>query len=388
MEGVSVLQLNTLISLPMTNGGPSYTCERVVAAMEGHGVRARLYAPADRRTTIGTSVAVESVIPRWARRWPFRAGRPVTNRLSERRLLAACRTRGGKSAAFLWGNVSVGLMRGLEQTGCLIAREKFNCAQAVSRRIVYDAYRSLDALKAFPTWQYSDRSIAAEMESLRRAHLIFCPSPMVAETLRVVGIEEERLARTSYGLDPARLSGTTSALPPVDVPTFLFTGYICVRKGAHILLDAWRRMEGAGRLVLLGRMEPLIAARFADVLARPDVEHHAFTQDVGAFYRSADFFVFPTLEEGSPLVTYEAAFCGLASLVTPMGAGDIIADGVEGVVLDSADPERWAELLSRAAQNVGQARDIGARAHERAMQFTWDRVGRQRREILLERVGA
>ncbi len=223
----------------------------------------------------------------------------------------------------------------LADSGSFVVREKYNCAKRYSRDILRDAYRGLGADDLYPAELYSDTLIEEEMRSLHRADMIFCPSPMVAHSLQDCGVDEGRLAMTSYGFDPSRLDGDSKALPPADGPTFLFTGYICVRKGAHILLEAWRSANIRGRLVLLGQLEPFIAERYADILARDDVEHHAFSPDVGSYYRSADCFIFPSLEEGSPLVTYEAAYCGLPSLVTAMGAGPIVRDGIEGTV------DRW-----------------------------------------------
>ena len=53
---------------------------------------------------------------------------------------------------------------------------------------------------------------------------------------------------------------------------------------------------------------------------------------------AADVFVFPSLFEGSAVVTYEALACGLPCVVTPE-AGSVVRDGVEGLVVPSADVE-------------------------------------------------
>jgi glycosyltransferase involved in cell wall biosynthesis len=304
--------------------------------------------------------------------------------MSERRLVAAC--RGDQSAAaFLWGDVSSGLMRRLRHDGIFIAREKYNCGKMISKEIMARAYGGLDAMAAFPAHQYTPDLIAAENEGFAASDMIYCPSPMVAWSLRQIGVAEEKLVPTSYGFDPARFQGEGRALPEIDGPTFIFAGYICVRKGAHILLDAWRQAGVRGRLVLVGQIEPLIAERYADVLARDDVEHHSFARDVGAFYRSADYFIFPTLEEGGPQVTYEAAYCHLPSIVSQMGAGAILRDGEEGHIVSGDAVADWAEALVAADRERGTEayRTLAKAARERAESFTWDRVGKQRREALL-----
>ena len=59
---------------------------------------------------------------------------------------------------------------------------------------------------------------------------------------------------------------------------------------------------------------------------------------------AADVFVFPSLFEGSAVVTYEALACGLPSIVTP-NAGSVVRDGVDGFHVPAGDvgasPRRW-----------------------------------------------
>ena len=57
--------------------------------------------------------------------------------------------------------------------------------------------------------------------------------------------------------------------------------------------------------------------------------------DVPARMARADVFVFPSLFEGSAVVTYEAIACGLPSIVTPE-AGSVVRDGVEGFLVPAA----------------------------------------------------
>ena len=105
---------------------------------------------------------------------------------------------------------------------------------------------------------------------------------------------------------------------------------------------------------------------------------------------AADVFVFPSLFEGSAVVTYEALACGLPSVVTP-DAGSVVRDGVEGFVVpgrrrrmasagpawsrlggDSRAPRRRWRVAARAAGRgvrlaaLPRRRDRGACADDRA----------------------
>lgn len=131
-----------------------------------------------------------------------------------------------------------------------------------------------------------------------------------------------------------------------------------------------------GRLIIAGAIEPIIQERYASVLQRPDVKYMPYTDDVPSLYRSADWFVFPTLEEGGPLVTYEAAGCGVPALVSPMGAGAFTRDKVDGIVLDSVNPEEWAQEIASLPSREEERRGMAASAKSRSLDFTWDKVER------------
>jgi glycosyltransferase involved in cell wall biosynthesis len=380
--------LHVMLGLPFTSGGPSYTCAQVTAAMDGPALAADLYASIDRWPKYDLTPPVRTSLPASLRKLPFRYTRRPATALIERRFATACKRDGAAAIAYLWGEPTLALARRLSEQGTLVVREKINCGKTVASQIMHAAYASLDALDRFDSAPYSLGRLSKEQEELDLADYVFCPSPRVVATLRAVGIPDRKLIPTSYGYDPVRLKGTTRAMSPIAGATFLFVGYICVRKGAHILLEAWSKAGVSGRLILLGRIEPLIAERYAHILARPDVEHHAFTADVGSYYRSADYFIFPTLEEGGPQVTYEAASLGIPSIVSPMGAGAIVRDGVDGDIVASDSVEDWAAHIAgldrHSSRYAMQAMAAGARATD----FTWDKVGALRRERLLERVAA
>jgi glycosyltransferase involved in cell wall biosynthesis len=381
------LMLNVLLGLMLSPRGPSYTMVRLVQGMIGDGLDARVFAPVDAWRDTGIATVTGGIgSARIDPRLPYRLFGQLLARRSEKRLLEALEREGGRrDIVFTWGEVSLDVSRALQARGIPVVREKYNCAKRVAKDILDGAYARFGVAR--------NRAISEEMVDKENAELpladaIFCPSPKVAESLLAIGIAPERLIETSYGWEPARFAGTDKALAPVAGPTLIFVGSVCIRKGAHILLEAWRRANIKGRLVLAGEMEPLIERHFGDVLARDDVLHFPYTDNVGALYRSVDWFIFPTLEEGSPLVTYEAAACGLPLLVSPMGAGPLARDGSEGVILDSDDPQRWAELIATLPDRGREREEFAQAARARSLEFTYDKVGARRRAQLLERFGS
>jgi glycosyltransferase involved in cell wall biosynthesis len=133
-------------------------------------------------------------------------------------------------------------------------------------------------------------------------------------------------------------------------------------------------------------MEPAIAETCSRILARSDVIHRDYTSDIALAYREADFFAFPTLEEGSPLVTYEAMANGLPVLTSPMGAGGVARDGKDGIIVSPYDREALVTGLQQLAGCADLRLRMSDSARERAQEFTWEKVARRRAELVLERL--
>jgi len=295
--------------------------------------------------------------------------------LLERRYLSALRQG---DVAYLWPATPLETYRRVKEKGNRIVVERINCHRHTSKRILDAEYARLGLPQI---GAISAADVDEERDKLALAHAIFSCSPAVTQSLLDAGVPAGRILRTSYGFDPARM-GPPAARPVHDEPTFLFVGRGQVRKGLPFLLEAWSRAGVRGRLQLLGAIDEEVKRYSAAHLARPDVVQLGFITDVAPVYRAADVFVFPTREEGSPLVSYEAAAAGLPGLLSPMGAGDLIRDGREGLVLDPGDLDAWVAAIRRLAGDPALRRTLGDAARTRAADFTWAQVGRQRREVL------
>jgi glycosyltransferase involved in cell wall biosynthesis len=203
---------------------------------------------------------------------------------------------------------------------------------------------------------------------------VTAPGPFVTQSLVDSGIPPERIIETAYGWSPTRLAGAVDLQRPERPPVFLFVGMGIFRKGLDLLLEVWEKANIEGQLVIAGRIEDEIRTGWAKQLARPDVSHSGYQRDVASVYGNADVFIFPTYEEGGPLVVYEAAGSGLPCLVSPMGAGRLVRHGQEGYVIDPLDVDAWVDAIRQLAGDVSLRRRMGAAAATRAKDFTWERV--------------
>ena len=87
---------------------------------------------------------------------------------------------------------------------------------------------------------------------------------------------------------------------------------------------------------------------------------------------AADVFVFPSLFEGSAVVTYEALACGLPGIVTAE-AGSVVRDGVDGLIVPARDVEALAAAHGATRQRPGFAGRLRRLGPRRAEAFDWPR---------------
>jgi glycosyltransferase involved in cell wall biosynthesis len=378
-------RLDVLMPAPLTGRGPSYTCGMISRSLGDAELDLTVVTPHAR----GYSVAparIHEVLPWWTRYLPYRLIRSLAEPQIETGFLShALQDQSAAQGAYIWPDTSVQLVKQLRRAGIKVFREMVNCHRGTAKVILDDAYARL----RLPAQHgISQASVEAEQAFLEAVDGVFCPNACVEASLLRTGLSRDKIMPASYGWDPARLAGTSKLLAPYDGITVVFVGTICVRKGVHLLLDYWASSKVRGRLVLAGAMEAALRETFAAQLARDDVIVHDYISDIGALYRSADVFAFPSLEEGGPQVIYEACGCGLPVITTPMGAGRIALHGREGFVLDPYDREGWISALRTLAEDKDQRLAMAAAARARAKLFRWEAVARRRRHQILERLGA
>lgn len=215
-------------------------------------------------------------------------------------------------------------------------------------------------------WLHDRRLRDAEL-----ADLILVPSRHIADRLIDRGTPSERVRVVPYAADSTRFRPIEKQAK-TDSVSFVFAGGITQRKGIKYLLEAWRLIRRPGwRLRLLGGLpsDPAPLEPYRDEVDWLGRVPHA---EVAERLAEADVFVFPSLFEGSAVVTYEALACGLPSIVTPE-AGSIVRDGIEGFVVPSANVEALAVALERLGTDPALRRSLGVAARSRAERFDWPR---------------
>jgi glycosyltransferase involved in cell wall biosynthesis len=152
----------------------------------------------------------------------------------------------------------------------------------------------------------------------------------------------------------------------------IFSGALIKRKGIHHLLEAWHRLNLQGaELWLIGSVHEE-AKPYLKQFWRDNIKTVGFARDPENYLNQGTVYVFPSQWEGSAKVVYEAAACGLP-IITTREAGDVVRDGVEGIIVQPGD----VDAIAAALEHLYQHREIGERLGKAARQrvvenFTWD----------------
>jgi glycosyltransferase involved in cell wall biosynthesis len=382
-EVARTVSMGVLIPLPLNGMGVGYTCGSLAEGMADHDFGVFVVTPRNSRPL--ASVEVVETLPKWARYMPYRWVRTHASRKIEGEFLSRFdHLRSRRLAAYLWPAASLETIRELKRRGVTIFREQFNCHTATAKGILDEAYGRLGVTQGHAI---TPEVIDAERRVLEAVDYVFCPSPLVQMSLLENGVPPGKLLEATYGWDPDRFSGSQELLAQSQGITAIFVGSICVRKGAHLLLEYWVQSGIKGRLVLAGELEPIIEKKYGHLFARDDLIVLNYSRDVGALYRSADIFLFPSLEEGSPLVIYEACAFGLPIVTSAMGAGSIVRNNREGFVIDPYDAAGWCAAIRRLAEDVELRRRMSRTTAERAQSYIWRQVASERRQKIVGVLG-
>lgn len=360
--------IRALMTNPCETVGVGRTCRSILAASIAAGYRADLVtARFDGEVPAG--LAVRAGVPSLVRYLPF--GRRLTDEALHRRYLNALEEG---DIAYLWPSVPVSVYERLARRGVTIVTESVNTRMAAAKPVLDAAY---DTLGLPPAHGITELRIA--IQNLRQVlcTAIFTPSP-ATERAFVGTPVADRLVPTSYGTWVPKVLPARPARAPGQPVTFVFVGSVCVRKGAHLLLDAWRRPPPGARLRLVGEVEPAIRACFADVLDSGTVSAVGFSRDVAGELMRADVALLPSLEEGDPIATYEAAAHALPVIASEAGAGRIGADAGVIDIVDPHDVEALRDRLMIYAGDEELRRARGALARHASLGYDWSRVGPER----------
>ena len=192
---------------------------------------------------------------------------------------------------------------------------------------------------------------------LRRAHLVTCLDRDVVDRVRELapGAAVELLP------NPVAMD---DASPPADETeeVVLFAGEIGTRKGADVLVRAWRLVADArpdARCIMVGPLNDFLVS----AVDRLEVRRPADAQGMRELLRSARAVALPSRAEAMPMILTEAMSAGRPFVSTPVGGIPELA-GAGGSLVAVDDEIELAARLVELLADPGLARSVGERGRQ------------------------
>jgi len=264
-----------------------------------------------------------------------------------------------------WAGQCLSSLRVANRMGATTFVVRASSHALVQKRLVEAEYHKhgIDKPLAHPWHIYMN---IAEYEE---ADYILIPSDFVEQSFIDMGFDREQLVKIPFGVD------TDAFRPAESQETFraIFVGQVSLRKGIQYLLPAWANLDrDDAELLVVGPVRSnaeFLREQYAD---DDSIRFLGRRSDVPELMQSSSVFVFPSIEEGSALVTYEAMASGLPQIST-VNAGSWITDGEEGYIVPVKNVDVITKRLRDLYDNPEQAAAMGKNAREAAYDFTWDR---------------
>jgi glycosyltransferase involved in cell wall biosynthesis len=187
------------------------------------------------------------------------------------------------------------------------------------------------------------------------------------------GVRRERIMYIPGSVDTEKFRPVPEQCPDPGRPerTVICVARLEYIKGIDVLLHAWGRMISTSsewqmplkpklRLVGDGELRPLLERIVTELNIGDSVEFLGLRSDVVDLLQQSWGFVLPSRNEGMPNALLEAMACGLPCIATRVsGSEDIIADGLNGILVEPEQPAQMAHALRRLIGDTELAQRLG-----------------------------
>jgi phosphatidylinositol alpha 1,6-mannosyltransferase len=159
-----------------------------------------------------------------------------------------------------------------------------------------------------------------------------------------------------------------------DTIVIAYVGRLAAEKGLDVALSAMRRVPREKILFALAGDGP-----YADHCRRVAPDNAIFTgrivgEELGAFYASADVFVFPSTTDTFGNVLLEAMASGLPVVAADVGPTRELLTRGGGVLVPPGDPAALAAAITALAADPARRRSLAAEGLDSARAHSWDRI--------------
>jgi len=244
---------------------------------------------------------------------------------------------------------------------------------------------------------YSTRAIPNHIASLLGARRVFNRLSARIAVSEAAAWTGRRWFGGHYEIVPNGVdlsAATTGPKPSAGELRVAFVGRPEERKGLPILLAAFGALAEhvPCRLTVIGAEREDVLRYLADpeTMRWIDVHGRVSGDALWNCLHEADVLCAPSLSgESFGMVLTEAFAAGTPVIASAIaGYSDVVTDGVDGVLVPPADPQRLAEELQRAHHEPERLAALGAAARQSAERYAWPRVADRVTEVYEQAIEA
>jgi glycosyltransferase involved in cell wall biosynthesis len=211
------------------------------------------------------------------------------------------------------------------------------------------------------------------------ADMVMVNSEWTRQALMKQGVPESKLAVVplAFEANNPRLNSVTYSQPSTfgarSPLRALFLGQVILRKGIQYLIEAAKLLKDEpihfDIVGSIGISDQAIASAPSNMTFYGPVSRDRTEE----FYRSADLFVLPTLSDGFALTQLEAMAYGLPVITTP-NCGEVVSDGVDGLIVPDSDSSSLAEAFQLLLQDPEKLRAMSESTKAKVEQFSLSKL--------------
>lgn len=224
-------------------------------------------------------------------------------------------------------------------------------------------------------------SVRRAVNALALVDQIFCASPFVMDSMLQQGISQSKLTLCPFGYDQNLFFPEDNKQSEKLI--FIFAGSVMYRKGIQYLLPAFSRLNlKNAELWVIGAIHNEMNAfvndhRHSSNISFLNPENYI---EYSKVIRKGHVFVFPSIEEGSAMVTYEAMASGLP-IITTFNSGSVARDGLDGFIVPIRDIDALSEKILEFYNNHNKIKTMGSSASNYIQEFSWEKHGQTRIDV-------
>lgn len=222
---------------------------------------------------------------------------------------------------------------------------------------------------------------------LRSCDAVIAVSDDVAEHVERRGVPSPKITVVPNGVDHAlffprqRDAGSSR-------PTVTFVGRLIENKGPAVHVDALIELSRSGGEFTAvvagdGPLRRSLERRVADAGLADRVTFLGFVEDVAGVLAGSDIVVRPSQTEGLSLALLEAMASGCAVIASRIPANAaVISDHETGLLVAPGDVGELAQALRSLLASTTLRARLADAAHQRSLEFSWDRAAGATAEVL------